>query len=615
MNFLLFLSLFLFILAIYFYSQEKFSIWHTLSFIILTLITISLNLFYQIADYFTGIGINDAVMYHIQVGLTGAGFSEYQGLIIVAGAAIVFVFICLWWAIYTSYHNVVYKKATSYLAVFFILAALFSSPATINLLELYDFFMSSDKVLAENKSDLLFNNFASFYQEPAIQKVGQTKNLVFIYAESLEDTYSDEKVFPDLTPGLNELKNKSIFFSNLQQSFGADFTIAGMVASQCGIPLVSPSHGNSMSGVDRYLPAAICLGDLLKKEGYFLSYYGGADLSFAGKGSFFKDHGFVDVNGVQELLPKIPDKSYRTDWGLYDDSTFELVYNHFLELSQTKDNFALFTLTLDTHHPNGHPSASCKDIIYKDGKNPMLNAVKCSDYLITNFVNKILSSPYADNTVVVVASDHIAMRNTASEILAKQKRQNRLMIISPNLDKPHEVKRLGSTLDTGSTILPFIGYNGLIGLSRNLLDEKQSDKEIELIQKNVYFWQNDINQFWFFPKITGPVQIDITAQEMIVGDRKFKIPVLVELDKNLQTTPRFQFNLIGDWDLVSQASRIDHNSSFLLVDICSEVNRLDSSVDGDGWCLLGSKNKRFSTVTIKDDYILSVDDIKKMTGL
>jgi hypothetical protein len=33
------------------------------------------------------------------------------------------------------------------------------------------------------------------------------------------------------------------------------------------------------------------------------------------------------------------------------------------------------TLTLDTHHPDGHPSRSCDGSIYRDGSNPILNAV------------------------------------------------------------------------------------------------------------------------------------------------------------------------------------------------------------------------------------------------
>ena len=86
---------------------------------------------------------------------------------------------------------------------------------------------------------------------------------------------------------------------------------------------------------------------------------------------------------------EIPYPSSLRGWGLYDDSLFDLAYNNFVELSKKRNKFAMFLLTLDTHHPNGHPSKSCENISYGDGSNPMLNSVACSDYLIAGFIEKI----------------------------------------------------------------------------------------------------------------------------------------------------------------------------------------------------------------------------------
>ncbi|CDL36376.1 Phosphoglycerol transferase I [Citrobacter freundii] len=46
---------------------------------------------------------------------------------------------------------------------------------------------------------------------------------------------------------------------------GTDYTIAGMVASQCGIPLFAPFEGNASASVSSFFPNNICLGDILKK--------------------------------------------------------------------------------------------------------------------------------------------------------------------------------------------------------------------------------------------------------------------------------------------------------------------------------------------------------------
>ena len=63
---------------------------------------------------------------------------------------------------------------------------------------------------------------------------------MYIYGESLERTWFDNNAFPNLTPELGALKNESLDFSHTAQLPGTDYTIAGMVASQCGIPLFAP---------------------------------------------------------------------------------------------------------------------------------------------------------------------------------------------------------------------------------------------------------------------------------------------------------------------------------------------------------------------------------------
>jgi phosphoglycerol transferase len=68
------------------------------------------------------------------------------------------------------------------------------------------------------------------------------KNIVWIYAESLERTYLDTTIFPGLLPHITELEKKSLSFQNIQQSYGTGWTIAGLIATQCGVPLVMSSQ-------------------------------------------------------------------------------------------------------------------------------------------------------------------------------------------------------------------------------------------------------------------------------------------------------------------------------------------------------------------------------------
>ena len=73
------------------------------------------------------------------------------------------------------------------------------------------------------------------------------------------------------------------------------------------------------------------------------------------------------------------------------DELLNLIFNRITKLIKKK-NFGLFSLTLDTHHPNGYISASCKNTKYLDGTNPILNSLHCVDQLIGKFMDAYLSS-------------------------------------------------------------------------------------------------------------------------------------------------------------------------------------------------------------------------------
>ncbi|MBC8501365.1 MAG: sulfatase-like hydrolase/transferase [DPANN group archaeon] len=597
--FFIFLSLFLFFLSVYLFKKTNTSIINRAIFSVLVFSSIIFYLFYVISDYFTGNGITDAVVYHLKYGLEGAGFLEYWELIVASIIVIAFGFIFSYWIFSKKSKNKSKKTVYVYTAFLLIILSLLSSPATIGL----------HSVLYQGP---IATDFDTFYKQPYMRQVGDSKNLVVIYGEGLERTYFNETIFPDLIKGLRELESKSTYFTNIKQIAKTGYTIAGMVASQCGIPLFSPSHGNSLSGMDEFLPLADCLGDLLHKEGYYLAYYGGADLDFQGKRKFYDTHKFDEIKGRNDLLPEV---SYWNWWGLYDDSLFDLAFNRFIELSENQDKFALFLLTLDTHHPDGSPSRSCNGIVYDDGSNSILNAVACSDYLITNFANKIVQSPYGNKTVIVVASDTLSLRNTATELLKQGKRRNLFMILEPNANNSTKINNLGSTMDIGVTILPFIGYKGAIGLGRDLTNTNYSWSEVYYIQKNVTTWKQDILNFWSFPIIKKKVKININDKTMKIDDRLFRIPILVELDSDLQTTLKFQFYLPEKRSLVEHVKKLNNDTSFFLVDECRNTNKLGGVFKGMEFCLVFGKGNKYNITSLYANRRLTRKEIMLLTDI
>jgi len=588
-------ALLLLCVSFYFFRKARKSVLTRVIFCCLVFASVFLLLSFAAAYYFTGSGIDEAALYHLSYGLSGSGFKEYTGLIVTMSGLLLICCGALFWATTRWKQQRVNKsRPTATLLYGSLVASLLFNPAISDLYHAYQ------RVAAPSQQANLQAS-ASFYQhykKPFIKSTSNKhKNIVFIYAESLERTYFNEASFPGLIKELRKLEKISTYFTDIRQVSGTGWTVAGMTASQCGIPLATPSHGNSMSGMDRFLSSAVCLGDLLNQTNYQLEYMGGADIRFAGKHKLLKTHGFEQISGRDELAPKLPDANYKTGWGLYDDSLFAMVYQRFTELSQAGGNFGLFTLTLDTHHPNGHPSATCKEKVYGDGSNPILNAVACSDFLIADLVNKIKQSPHADNTLVVVASDHLAMRNTASDLLQKQQRRNLFMIIDLANPAPTAINKVGSSLDIGATVIPFLGFRGEIGLGRNLLDPEASKAERVYIHANLRNWRQPILSFWDFPKLRNSLELNIERRYASIDDRKFKIPMLIEFEDASVSTIKFEFDKSsGHKSLVQHRQEISDTQQFILIDSCAHVSQLDRSLGGNGFCLLAGQGKRYSKI-------------------
>ncbi|KKK71854.1 hypothetical protein LCGC14_2909740, partial [marine sediment metagenome] len=241
------MSISLLALGYYLLIRQWFPIALRLLFSAFFMLSISLFVLYAVSDYFTAEGINSAVIYHITQGVEGAGYSEYTGLITVSIAVLALGLFLSYWMIASPGQRPAGRTNNAYVAVVTICASLLLNPASADL---YDLFL---KPSPSNAAESGKGDFYKYYRQSSLKQIGEKKNLVYIYAESLERTYFDESVFPGLITGLRELESRSTTFTNIRQVENTTWTIAGLVSSQCGLPLLTPSHGNSMRGVDKFL--------------------------------------------------------------------------------------------------------------------------------------------------------------------------------------------------------------------------------------------------------------------------------------------------------------------------------------------------------------------------
>jgi hypothetical protein len=297
---------------------------------------------------------------------------------------------------------------------------------------------------------------------------GDDKNVILIYLEGLEQNYLDKVLFPNLLPELNELREKSTSFSNLIQYPGTGWTIAGLVSSQCAVPLLSFRGGNTvLKQLDNPFSEIDCLAEYFKLVGYNTTYVGGASLEFAGKGSFLADNGFDTVLGLDEI------PAYdRHGWGIFDQYLFDHMKELFDELALRETPFLLSALTLDTHHPTGTPSPNCTP--YGSGDNAMLNAVHCTDQLVGDFVNHVRSSEVGDETLIVLLSDHLAIPKGVVDDLSRKERKLLFMILDPSQQSSQEFSGQASHFDIAPTILDSLKIEGAeFAFGHSLLENEE----------------------------------------------------------------------------------------------------------------------------------------------
>jgi phosphoglycerol transferase len=252
-------------------------------------------------------------------------------------------------------------------------------------------------------------SFEQYVALPQVDRPAQPKNLITIYLESMETTFSDEEIFGEnLLAGLDAATQGWSSVDAMAQYPGGGWTMAGIIGSQCGIPLKSrlllPTVNPNDFGekLEEYLPGATCLGDVLGDAGYTNTYVGGADISFAGKGTFLASHGYTSILGREYWQDQGEPEENISEWGLSDHRTFAHAEQVVTDLRASGEPFNLTILTLDTHEPGGvFPTCATDDDV------AMATAIKCSMKAVADFIGFLETEGFLDDTVVMLMGDHL----------------------------------------------------------------------------------------------------------------------------------------------------------------------------------------------------------------
>lgn len=322
------------------------------------------------------------------------------------------------------------------------------------------------------------------------------RNLVYIYMESTELTFMDEKhggAFPEnLLPEMNKLSLEGEDFSGEGEKRnggislpGATWTMGAIFGQSTGLPLKISIEQNSMDSQKSFFPSVVSIQDILKEEGYTQKFLLGSVGYFGGRELFMKDHGDVQVEDFSywKRKNKFP-RDYWVNWGFEDEKLYNYAKEELLSLSKEGKPFNLTLLTVDTHFPDGYVCRLCKNT-YPD--NQYANVFNCASRQVTEFVHWIKEQDFYDNTTIVISGDHPTMdRDFCDNVPKSYQRKVYTVFLNSAVTIEEKKEREYSTFDYFPTTLAAMGVEipgERLGLGTNLfskeptLTEKYGKKE------------------------------------------------------------------------------------------------------------------------------------------
>lgn len=244
------------------------------------------------------------------------------------------------------------------------------------------------------------------------------KNVVFILVESLSGSFMKEfGNDKNITPFLDSLAQKSVFFSNLYAT--GTRTVRGMEAVTLCIP---PTPGQSI--VKRPENANLyTVSNVFHAKGYTSNFFYGGDGYFDNMNAYFGGNGFtiydrgrgsVLSDAIKTTRHNIDDSevTFESAWGICDGD----IYSKMMKIAdmhfQKKEPFFNFVMTTSNHKPYTYPDHTI-DIPSGSGRD---GAVKYTDFALRKMFEKAKQKPWFKNTVFIIIADHCASSAGKDEI-------------------------------------------------------------------------------------------------------------------------------------------------------------------------------------------------------
>ncbi len=331
-------------------------------------------------------------------------------------------------------------------------------------------------------------------RKPDLLRPAQLPDIVVIYLEGLDRRFADADRFPGAYDQILPLQNEAQAFSGVGQIAGTGWSLAGMVASQCGVPLVPNGliGRNNYDVVARFMPNQQCLTDVLAENGYVTNFVVGTTVVFAGVDKFYIGHRTTALFGTEqhkEIFPPEVIAAASMDWILDDQMAFEAARLRADALMAQDAPFGLIVETIGPHGRNGYLSRNCAEDHHAAHTADIMAVVQCTASDALTFVREVQAKHAAlrpDHDLrIVVLSDHLNHGAPFFAVRPELNAANTVLLLG-GAGQGQMSDRQGAMIDVYPTMLEWLGFAKppvAAGLGRSLLSAAQTLVEERGIEK------------------------------------------------------------------------------------------------------------------------------------
>lgn len=423
----------------------------------------------------------DELMFHLTGPLEGTSSDMIKEYLLQCALPTLVIFVAVIISIVILRKKKFFYLFDGVLLVGLILVSFGTVYTTANKLDLADYLDSQGTY-----SEFIDTNYVD-PSETVLNFPEQKRNLIYIFLESMETTYTDKEngggfsrnIIPELTEIAQEnedFSGENVKINGAHAMQGTTWTMGAMFAHTSGLPLNISIGENSMDTQESFFGEAVTLGDILYEEGYLQTLLLGSDATFGGRRLYFTEHGnydIIDYNYAREsgMIPE----DYGVWWGYEDQKLFQFAKEKLIELAGQGSPFNLTMLTVDTHFEDGYLCEQCPDTF---GDDQYANVLACSSAQLNDFIEWVRQQEFYENTTIVLAGDHLTMdSNFCDAVSDNYDRKAYVSYINSGVEKQLSTERIYSTFDLFPTTLAALGVEiagNRLGLGTNLFSSEET---------------------------------------------------------------------------------------------------------------------------------------------